>query len=771
MKLCINPWCQQRENPDDAAQCQNCRTTLLINNRYRLIKPLCNHKTTSTELFEIEDVKDPQKTKVLKVLINNNPTSIKLFAREQQFLIHYRHQGIPKGEVAFSIFLDRGEELPCLVMEKIEGQDLEEWLQEQGAINQEQACQWLKEILTILDFIHKKGVLHRDIKPSNIMRCNTEKLVLIDFNIARNITATIVEGRNTTRIFGTEGYAPHEQFNRKAGRESDFYALGRTFVHLLTGIHPSEMEVLDTLDTWHKNTKYPISPSFVALINWLMEYFPQKRPKNAKVILQRLHQIQHPNPMFWLNRTGFAVAIIAGIIIGINFFSPKVCDSKINDWLSCGEEILISGDSLLEKQQGVQAFRAGKYQEAIAKLEKAWYKQHDPETLIYLNNARINLQARNKVRTIAIVVSLGYTNYTKANKYFNQEKAIKHLYGVAQAQNEAIAKGLNLQVLIAADANDLERAPQIAKLLGRKPNILAVLGHNTSEATQKAMPIYAKHRLVLVSPSCPSTELSNGNREPEEIFFFRVIPTNRLAARSIAQDLPKINQEKKVAIFANPHLSFSRSYKEELQEAFALTGQVEKEVKVFDLSQASFNPEKAIATAKQQGAKVIVLIPDVGSSPYGLPNALKVIKSPHSRDLLLILSESLYYYMRAHQVAVNHQLFVNIWNISQQQNTAFSNTAKNLWYQENVAWETVGTYDSTLVLMEALQRQPSREGVQKVLSDSKFKTTGVTGVIEFERGDRKENPNQPGYVLVKVVPKCANAGFGFLPVDKELKCL
>jgi ABC-type branched-subunit amino acid transport system substrate-binding protein len=69
-----------------------------------------------------------------------------------------------------------------------------------------------------------------------------------------------------------------------------------------------------------------------------------------------------------------------------------------------------------------------------------------------------------------------------------------------------------------------------------------------------------------------------------------------------------------------------------------------------------------------------------------------------------------------------------------------------------------------------LQRQPSREGVQKVLSSKNFRITGVTGVIEFDKGDRKENPSQPGYVLVKVVPKCAGGGYGFVPANQKLKC-
>jgi serine/threonine protein kinase len=63
-------------------------------------------------------------------------------------------------------------------------------------------------------------------------------LVLIDFGTVREITDTYESKHAAKQIttIHTPGYAALEQFNGQASPQSDFFALGRTFVYLLTGI-------------------------------------------------------------------------------------------------------------------------------------------------------------------------------------------------------------------------------------------------------------------------------------------------------------------------------------------------------------------------------------------------------------------------------------------------------------------------------------------------------------------------------------------------------
>ena len=74
----------------------------------------------------------------------------------------------------------------------------------------------LKEILTILEYVHQQGIIHRDIKPANLIRRkNDNKIVLIDFGCVKEVSNTIVNNQGQTvynmrtRI-GTVGYCPPE---------------------------------------------------------------------------------------------------------------------------------------------------------------------------------------------------------------------------------------------------------------------------------------------------------------------------------------------------------------------------------------------------------------------------------------------------------------------------------------------------------------------------------------------------------------------------------
>ncbi|MBC1191449.1 protein kinase [Microcystis aeruginosa BLCCF108] len=181
-----------------------------------------------------------------------------------------------------------------LVMEKVEGIDLEQWLNQYDILSQKRALKWLREITLILDKIHQQNWLHRDIKPPNIMLRNSGELVLIDFGTAREETQTYhqkVKGQQVTGITSA-GYTPNEQQHGQAVIQSDFHALGRTFVHLLTGKHPLEIyDAYNDVLPWREETEN-IHPLLLDFIDELMGRLPKNRPANTRVILQRLDEIE-----------------------------------------------------------------------------------------------------------------------------------------------------------------------------------------------------------------------------------------------------------------------------------------------------------------------------------------------------------------------------------------------------------------------------------------------------------------------------------------------
>lgn len=87
------------------------------------------------------------------------------------------------------------------------------------------------EVCQVLEFLHHHQILHRDIKPEHILLASDGHIRLIDFDAAREPKADEVQD---TRLLGTRGYAPPEQFGfAQTDARADLYALGATFRQLL----------------------------------------------------------------------------------------------------------------------------------------------------------------------------------------------------------------------------------------------------------------------------------------------------------------------------------------------------------------------------------------------------------------------------------------------------------------------------------------------------------------------------------------------------------
>ena len=165
MSYCINPRCSHRENPDGLSHCKSCQTPLLIEDRYRLIRPL--RELDEWEPSEVFEIDDRGQTKVLKVL--KKKILQPLFEREAATLQTLNHPGIPQVDADgyFSLEID-GRPLYCLVMENIQGINLNDWLQQHGPTNQATAIGWMKQLVDLLAQLHQEELFHRDIKLANI---------------------------------------------------------------------------------------------------------------------------------------------------------------------------------------------------------------------------------------------------------------------------------------------------------------------------------------------------------------------------------------------------------------------------------------------------------------------------------------------------------------------------------------------------------------------------------------------------------------------------
>jgi branched-chain amino acid transport system substrate-binding protein len=465
--------------------------------------------------------------------------------------------------------------------------------------------------------------------------------------------------------------------------------------------------------------------------------------------------------------------------------SPPICkftNEHPNIKISCGEKILFrppGGEASDNKKNGFDSIQKGlnnplSYQKAIELLRKDWKSNHDPETAIAIENAAIAQQvAQNptmKVKNIAIVVPAE----TNTPSYI----ADSMLKGVAYAQQEHNRnpnRDWKLRVIIADDGNSLdkEKAPTIALILADHKDILGIIGHYSSYVT---VPIVNNQKtyegkVVLISPTATSHKLTNSSK-----FFFRLVSPSAVSARSMVKRWVK--PQYKIVLFYQPDREFSSSlakaFEDEIKREYPSNKIIIRKVNLTK----SDNIKNELTQAKKAGANAIVLFPDAytGAKKDNLM-AEKVIKDNDGK--MPILSNTSIYdlYDEKSQVAstsIKVKLYRNLvisipWDYQDTINGVARYSDKlipkddpNMLPDIPTWWLTdkssIGSlneriamsYDSAVVMIQALNKADDRISVQKELSHSSFRAKGITGSISFEGSERKEEMNS------LVIPNCGN---------------
>ena len=133
-------------------------------------------------------------------------------------------------------------ERPCIVMEYIRGQTLDQIIRENNPLSETTAIDYIKQTGAALSAIHEQFLLHQDVKPKNlILSQDSHRVVLIDFGIAREFSAQQLQDQaQNQRNLLSEGYAPLEQYIVDSPRTiaTDIYGLAATLYTLLTGKIP-----------------------------------------------------------------------------------------------------------------------------------------------------------------------------------------------------------------------------------------------------------------------------------------------------------------------------------------------------------------------------------------------------------------------------------------------------------------------------------------------------------------------------------------------------
>jgi len=228
-----------------------------IASRYKVLRELGRGGMGAVYLVEHVHTGERLALKVLLSHAGALPEVIERFKREARAPAQIRSEHVVRVTDA-----DVAPELggaPFLVMEALEGSDLEKLHEQRGKFSPEELMWMLRQVAVALDKAHSIGIVHRDLKPENIFLHKREDgssiVKILDFGISKTMR---VEGGDmasagltrTGAVMGTPLYMSPEQARGRAsaiGPATDVWAMGLIAINLLSGQQYWDVETMADL--------------------------------------------------------------------------------------------------------------------------------------------------------------------------------------------------------------------------------------------------------------------------------------------------------------------------------------------------------------------------------------------------------------------------------------------------------------------------------------------------------------------------------------------
>jgi serine/threonine-protein kinase len=187
-----------------------------------------------------------------------------------------------------------------LVMEFVQGLDLQQMVKRQGALGYEAAADYIRQSAEGLAHAHRVGLIHRDVKPANLLVDAHGTVKVLDLGLARfadDSEASLTVAHDET-VLGTADYlAPEQAINsHNVDTRADLYSLGCTLYFVLTGHPPFPDGTLPQRLMKHQ-TEEPASilkdrpnapPRLVEICQKMMAKSREKRYQTASEVSQAL---------------------------------------------------------------------------------------------------------------------------------------------------------------------------------------------------------------------------------------------------------------------------------------------------------------------------------------------------------------------------------------------------------------------------------------------------------------------------------------------------
>jgi hypothetical protein len=229
----------------------------------------------------------------LKVLLDgfgHDPDGRERFVREARIAAAIKHPNVVN---IFDVGVQ--EDIPYMVMEFLEGQDLEKLLEAKGPLEESLIVDIMVPVVAGLLAVHDAGIVHRDLKPGNIFlargRYNDVEPKLLDFGISHAQGIERLQLTANHSIMGTPFYiSPEAVRGGEMTPLSDQYSLGVVMYECVTGVTPFRASSLLELSSAIGSGKYTppaihkpgLSPRLERIIEHAMSLNPENRFKDMR---------------------------------------------------------------------------------------------------------------------------------------------------------------------------------------------------------------------------------------------------------------------------------------------------------------------------------------------------------------------------------------------------------------------------------------------------------------------------------------------------------
>ncbi len=263
--------------------------------KYKVLERLGSGGMGTVYLCEHLVVRRKVAVKVLPTSKADNPSALGRFYREARAAGVLDHPNLVK---AHDIDQDGG--LHFLIMDYIDGSNLQEIVARFGPLSVERAAHYVAQAAAGLQHAHDAGLVHRDVKPANILLDRAGVIRVLDLGLARfsDPTDQLTLKYDDKNVLGTADYVSPEQAlnSHEVDARADIYSLGATLYFLLTGQPPFPGGKIAQKLIWHQ-VKEPtpvqqlrpdLPEALAAVVTKMMAKDPARRYQSPAEVLEAL---------------------------------------------------------------------------------------------------------------------------------------------------------------------------------------------------------------------------------------------------------------------------------------------------------------------------------------------------------------------------------------------------------------------------------------------------------------------------------------------------